>query len=43
MEYINTIIEYHNTFNFCNLSLFIDKYLVPHINEKQNAESKLSY
>ena len=34
MEYINTIIEYHKTYNFCNLSNLIDKYLVPHINEK---------
>ena len=39
MEHINIIEEYHKTYNFCNLSLFIDKYLIPHINEKKlNAE-----
>jgi len=31
MEHINTIKEYHKTYNnFCNLSLFIDKFLIPH-------------
>ena len=39
MEHINIIIEYHKTYSFCNLSLFIDKFLIPHENEKkQNAE-----
>ena len=40
MEYIiNTIKEYHKTYNFCNLSKSIDKFLIPHENEKKlNAE-----
>ena len=33
-QYINTIIKYHKTYNFCNLSLWIDKYLIPRKNEK---------
>lgn len=38
-EFINIIIDNHKTFNFCYLSILIDKYLIPHENEKkQNAE-----
>jgi hypothetical protein len=43
MEKIN-IKEYHNTKDFCNLSKSIDKFLIPHENEKkQNAEISTPY
>ena len=43
-NFINIIKEHHKTYNFCNLSKLIDKYLIPQeIEKKQNAEVSTPY